>query len=295
MHIAIAVGTMLLGGWVLNSPTDEDQTQQTGVAGQAAPSTPLPVNTRRPPLKDRRDARTSQEDEDQTRQGEQAGLKRDRSAQMEQQARKRRQQQMTVPTSPTEELPPGGEAMLGQPASPTSPILPGVASSGTQTQGVGGAAFGTRHPTAPTAGRGGDSDAYRPRARSAVGQMEGQQTRAGAGMGGTASFMAPPASMPDKAFSGYRPTSGVSPWLNMFRRDSLGTVDNYTTLVRPQLDQRYLNQQFGQDIGGLERNARMQGYNLMQQNQQQRSLQGVGTPQFYMNYGNYYQYQGYGQ
>ena len=109
-------------------------------------------------------------------------------------------------------------------------------------------------------------------------------------MGGTATFMSPPSSGPpaEKAFAGYRPTSGVSPWMNIFRRDSLGTVDNYTTLVRPELEQRYLNQRFGNDIGGLERNTRLQGMSLQQINQQNRTLEGVGTPQFYMNYGNYY-------
>jgi hypothetical protein len=120
---------------------------------------------------------------------------------------------------------------------------------------------------------------------------------------GTAAFMTPPGTTPgatpgaapgtEKAFSGYRTPSGVSPYMNLFRRDSMGTVDNYTTLVRPELEQRYLNQQFKSDIGGLERSTRMQGMNLQQMNQEARTLQGVGTPQYYMNYGNYYQ--GYGQ
>ena len=96
----------------------------------------------------------------------------------------------------------------------------------------------------------------------------------------------------DKAFSGYRAPSGVSPWMNLFRREGDG-VNNYQSLVRPDLEQRYLNKQFGQDIRGLERDTRMQGTNLQQLNQQSRTLQGVGTPQFYMNYGNYYP--GYGQ
>ena len=69
--------------------------------------------------------------------------------------------------------------------------------------------------------------------------------------------------------------------MNLFRREGDG-VNNYQTLVRPQLDQRFLNQQLGQDVRVLERNAQIQ---RMQINQQPRTLQGVGTPQYYMNYG----------
>ncbi len=37
--------------------------------------------------------------------------------------------------------------------------------------------------------------------------------------------------------------------MNLFRSGTNnGTIDNYTTLVKPQLDQRYLNQQYGQNI-----------------------------------------------
>jgi len=110
---------------------------------------------------------------------------------------------------------------------------------------------------------------------------------------GGAGGLVPPTG--DKAYSTYRPGSGVSPWMNLFRRDSLGTVDNYTSLVRPELDQRKTNQQVRGDISGLQRNTRMQGMSLQQINQQNRTLQGVGTPQFYMNYGNYYPNQGQGQ
>ncbi len=89
-----------------------------------------------------------------------------------------------------------------------------------------------------------------------------------------------------KAFANFQPQSGVSPYMNLYRRDSLGTVDNYTTLVRPQLEQRYLNTQFNQDINNLQRTTQMQVMNAQQPQRQQ--LQGVSTPQFYMNYGKYY-------
>jgi hypothetical protein len=106
------------------------------------------------------------------------------------------------------------------------------------------------------------------------------------GQTGTASFMlqAGDAATPaDKAFSGYQAPSGVSPWMNLFRRDSLGTVDNYTTLVRPQLEQNYMNRQVGRDIRGLEQSSRTQMINMQQLRRENQTLQGVATPQFYMN------------
>jgi hypothetical protein len=93
---------------------------------------------------------------------------------------------------------------------------------------------------------------------------------------------------PQKAFNGYQAGGGVSPYLNLFRRDSGGQVDNYSTLVKPAIDQRNANQQFNRDITGLNRSAIMQSSMLQQLNNDNRALQGVSTPQFYMNYGSYY-------
>lgn len=97
----------------------------------------------------------------------------------------------------------------------------------------------------------------------------------------------------DKPFATYQPTSGVSPWLNLYRNDrNGGVVNNYYTLVKPALDQRNMNQQFNVDLYGLERANRIQSAAMRQMNTNQRTLQGAATPQ-YMNYGNYYP--GYGQ
>ena len=58
-------------------------------------------------------------------------------------------------------------------------------------------------------------------------------------------------------------SSGVSPYMQLFRNDTAGgTIDNYTTLVRPQLQQQRMNQQFGTDIWGLQRDARIQQSSL---------------------------------
>ena len=77
--------------------------------------------------------------------------------------------------------------------------------------------------------------------------------------------------------------------MNLFRSDTdAGTIDNYTSLVRPALEQRAANQRFNMDIYGLERRARIQQHSLQQMQQQERTLQSVATPQYYMNYGGYY-------
>jgi hypothetical protein len=110
----------------------------------------------------------------------------------------------------------------------------------------------------------------------------------------------PQAAPPAKAFATARPfSSGVSPYMNLFRNDtSGGTIDNYSTYVRPALDQRSLNQQFNMDVYGLQRNAQIQSAALQQLGRNNsRAPQTIGTPQFYQNYGNYYPgfWQGQGQ
>ena len=101
-------------------------------------------------------------------------------------------------------------------------------------------------------------------------------------------MLAAPQATSDKPFSTYRAPSGASPYMNLFRNDtSFGTIDNYSTFVRPQLEQRNLNQQVGRDLRGLQRNTRAQNSTLQQMERDSRNFQGVTTPQF-MNYGNFF-------
>ncbi len=53
-----------------------------------------------------------------------------------------------------------------------------------------------------------------------------------------------------------RPT--VSPYLNLLRPSGIGQVPNYQTIVRPELEQRRLNQQQGAEIQQLQREAASQ-------------------------------------
>ncbi|MCE5267515.1 MAG: hypothetical protein LLG00_06480, partial [Planctomycetaceae bacterium] len=100
---------------------------------------------------------------------------------------------------------------------------------------------------------------------------------------GSAAFRSfAPAGGPEKVLSGNQvSSSGVSPYLQLFRNDTAGgTIDNYTTLVRPALQQQRLNQQFGADLFGLQRDSRIQQASLQRFQTNVRTLQGVSTPQF---------------
>ncbi len=55
----------------------------------------------------------------------------------------------------------------------------------------------------------------------------------------------------------------------------------------------FFKQKTAYDIRGLQNYSRTQGQTLQQLNRDARTLQGIATPQYYQNYGNYYQ--GYGQ
>jgi len=64
----------------------------------------------------------------------------------------------------------------------------------------------------------------------------------------------------NKPYSGYRPSRGVSPYMNLFRDDTdFGRIDNYNTLVRPRLQQQNENRQAAGQIRGLQGATRAQG------------------------------------
>jgi hypothetical protein len=178
-----------------------------------------------------------------------------------------------LPTVPTE---------LAQPNTPGMPEMPQPPTAG---QPAADQNASSRMPNAPT---------YRPptapapprSSYSSYATLEQQRQLAG-----TAAYRSfAPSSGPEKVYAGTQvSSSGVSPYMQLFRNDTAGgTIDNYTTLVRPQLQQQRLNQQFGVDLWGMQRENRLQQSSLLRMQENARSLQGVGTPQFYMNAGNSY-------
>jgi hypothetical protein len=256
MHIAITVGTLLLGSWVLNAPEGDEEA---GVPEEIEAPTTAPAKPSMPYTPSPGAGRTE-------RRGAAAGGTRGGSA-AGSQAGYRSRQAGGMPMAPTETDPQG---VFGRPSAPTSGL-----------PALGPGAFVTRTPSAPTARRTTTSDGRSlPLERNVLDQSRGSRALANSG--------AASSNLTEKAFAGFRPSSGVSPYMNLFRPSGDG-VDNYTSLVRPQIDQRFMNQQFNRDIHGLENSSRMQGVDLRQLYRSNQTLQGVGTPQFYMNYGNYYQ------
>ena len=83
----------------------------------------------------------------------------------------------------------------------------------------------------------------------------GQTTAINTGVSSTSNSLAPPRA--SKPFSSVSSSPTVSPYLNLFRDDLDGSGDfNYQTLVRPQLNQLQLNQQFQNQ--NVELNRRVQ-------------------------------------
>jgi hypothetical protein len=178
-------------------------------------------------------------------------------------------------------LPPTEAASAGAPGTPglvppTQPMPAEGAAGGGPAGGVYGPPM-ARMPMSPTYRHPTPSSGAPP--NSPYSAFSQQQTQLAA------------AWTPQKAFNNYQPpSSSSSPYMNLFRTGTNnGTIDNYTTLVRPAFQQMSANQQINNDIFGLQRSERIHQAALQQLNPQTRSLQSVGTPQYYMNsYGGYY-------
>lgn len=266
MHVAVAVGTMLLGSWVLGAPTDEEgvmpeelqlQTQGTNTR----PPTPY-MSTPRPTRADRLQGR---------KMAGAAGDKQDQDAVQKQAISRAARLMQPIPVAPTD---PNALQTTSEGAS-TMGMSNRVASQGPGAYATPGAPL---PPTQRQSFSGGTDN--RPLVRNIL-----DQTRGSAFLSNSGGAMQD--QVPAKAFAGFRPTSGVSPYMNLFRTQG-DLLDNYTSLVRPAIEQRFLNQQFNRDLRGLENNSRTQGVNLQQLYRSNQTLQGVETPQFYMNYQSYY-------
>jgi hypothetical protein len=125
-----------------------------------------------------------------------------------------------------------------------------------------------RYPT-PFGAQGGGSSFT---SQAAIGAMSGSR----------------PAASP-KPFSDYSRTSGISPYMNLFRTDNnLGRVDNYNTLVRPLLQQRQMNRQTQLDVRSLRSGSGAQGSQLQELNRRTDVLQGTSGQNRFKSYFDYY-------
>ena len=174
-----------------------------------------------------------------------------------------------LPTAPTEPAQPGTPGMPEMPQPPTA----GEAAAPGRPAGRDGSGCRLAVSHAPTYRR---STGPQPRQASYSSYAALEQQRQLAGMAAYRSFAPPPP--PEKVYAGTQvASSGVSPYMQLFRNDTAGgTIDNYTTLVRPQLQQQRMNQQFGTDLWGLQRDARIQQSSLQRMQNNARTLAGRG-------------------
>ncbi len=280
---------MLLGSWVLNSPVAEEaednappsaaaqsptfllpQAGRSGESGGGVRSSQV-YRERRPMTRDEMQRATQEQRMRMQRTGQSSSTD----------AIQPGMAPRVLPTAPTELVPPGTPGMPLMPPTPT----PGEAAVPAGQPANADPNASSRLPNAPTYR---PPTASGPRSSSYSSYAALDQQRQLAGTTAYRSFASLPP--PEKVYAGTQvSTSGVSPYLQLFRNDTAGgTIDNYSTLVKPQLQQQRMNQQFGTDLWGLQRDARIQQASVQRMQNNVRTLQGVGTPQFYMNGGGYY-------
>jgi hypothetical protein len=304
MNVALGIGALLLSGWVLNTPVQDLPPEEADKIPDV--QLPFPKDEATGPAvgqRNRDPRRQLPRDEVQGQiRNEKAGPSRTMNEGTKRaaiakgmaappvnpQAAAQKQAAWALPQSPTDPLRANGPVGT----SPQYPVPPTVQES---------ALLPPRQPVDPYGSPNTPTQPYFPQSRQAVtprsadsstyyndaDQMRGQVARA---MSSNAYSDQPVAT---KAFSDARPFSGggASPYMNLFRNDTAGgTIDNYSTFVRPALDQRSMNMQFNMDMYGMQRNQRIQNAALQQlgRGYNQRAPQFIGTPAFYMNYGNYY-------
>ncbi len=139
-------------------------------------------------------------------------------------------------------------------------------------------------PAAPTPTVRGDVGGQLPGASRPVATIDGRLPQS------------PTPRLPAKPFANYVRPSPISPYMNLFRTDTAGgTIDNYSTLVKPLLQQQRMNRTVARNRGRLNamepsllRNER----NLERISRQTQVLQGrlptTGVSSRFMNYGRYF-------
>jgi hypothetical protein len=174
--------------------------------------------------------------------------------------------QPMMPMSPTDF---GTEA-----SDPLFPVAPTDNGAGGATPGLG-MRGSMRRPGLSGAGAGGLGSQHQPfNSPNSLSQARAMRQPG---------FYPQSAASSEKAFSGHRPGPAVSPWQNLYRGQT-GGVDNYTTLVRPELEQRALNQQLNGRIGGVQGTVQRQGAGL----QETQIKEGLVNPNYFINYQGYF-------
>jgi autotransporter-associated beta strand protein len=89
-----------------------------------------------------------------------------------------------------------------------------------------------------------------------------------------------------KPFSNYAASPAVSPWMNLYRNGTAnGTIDNYTTLVRPELAQQAAGQNWNSPTGGPQNSVLQQRQPAMGGRGQEIPLgPGLANPNAFITY-----------
>jgi hypothetical protein len=276
MKITLILSALLICASALNAA---DNSALTMPPTSDLPLPPLQNNTTQPKSQTRSQKAEQQRDaqRQQSKSSRSSGYSGSSGRSQQQNAQNMRP---VMPTAPT-------DSSAGSRVGQAYNFLPPTADAGSVASDPNGGYAGLPDrmnvPTSPTRARPGEAQSY-----SSMHSAEEQNRRVAASRNAASSQ----AQMTPKAFSNVtqQSSSGSSPYMNLFRTgNNNGTIDNYTTLVKPQLDQQGTNQKFGADIHGLENSTHVQGLNIRQLNRETQTLQGVNATQYFMNYGDYYQ------
>jgi len=267
MTTAIAISTLMLGGWVL----PDMATTHGGIS--LSPSVELPSA----PSLTNRTAAGSARQQAYGHGGSQFGSPMGRGQpQMAApgSASASRQFVPPVPTDPEAEVPAFGTP-TPVPQARSAGGLRAAGRSGYQPRSPIGRGIAGRSPTA-SAERA-RVDQRRP--ASPFGSSSGLQ---GATGGSAAAAIQRP-------FADYQPPPAVSPYLNLYRNDNSFDFDNYNTLVKPFEEQRRFNNRIRQDVRGLDRMSEQQQQALQRMNRQNQVFQGTTDPRHFQDTGGFYQ------
>jgi hypothetical protein len=261
MNVAIGIGTLLLGGWVMpdsGSPQPDLPTQRF--------EQPSPGG--RPEMPKTRPSSGSPSGTRSTRQGG--------------------DEEPSIPLSPTD---PSPDSSWPNPTQ-TKPGGPSTGGYGTRSSPGGNQGMNSPRPqrtqsTRPARSYGSSSAAGRPVFRpnvDLIGMQQAPTPHPETGPKPQAS-----GTRMSKPFEGYKAPSGVSPYMNLFRFDPVGGVqNNYNMYVQPQLEQNRANQVLGGQIRGLQSGARLQTSALQRLGKKTDNLGGTMAPEYFQNLGNYY-------
>jgi len=273
MKIALILSTLLIGASTLYAA---DNSALTMPPTSDLPLPPLQNNTTAP----QNQTQTNKAEQERNAQRKQAQTSRTSGYSGRSQQQNAQNMRPVMPTAPTDS---SAGSRVGQVYNFLPPTAD-AASAGTDPNGgYAGLPDRMNVPTSPTRARPGEAQSY-----TSMHSAEEQNRRLAASRNAASA----PVQLTPKAFSSVnsQPSAGSSPYMNLYRTgNNNGTIDNYTTLVRPQLDQQGTNQKFGADIHGLENSTHVQGLNIRQLNRDTQTLQGVNATQYFMNYGDYYQ------